>query len=63
MSLPYYLSIAGKRIVEFILFPRVLGLCELQTALFKILTWAAESISYNNNNYAMTASFLIIYNK
>ena len=31
-SLPYYLPIAGGRIIGFILFPRVLVLCELQLA-------------------------------
>ena len=28
-SLPYYLSIAGERIIGFIPFPRVLVLCEI----------------------------------
>ena len=36
LSLPYYLSIAGGRIIVFIPLPRVLVLCEMQTALFRI---------------------------
>ena len=35
-SLLYYLSIAEERIVRFIPFPRVLALCEMQTASLKI---------------------------
>ena len=30
-SLPYYLLIAGRRIIGFIPFPKVLVLCEMQT--------------------------------
>ena len=30
ISLPYYLPIAGERIIVFIPFPRVLVLCEMQ---------------------------------
>ena len=36
-SLPYYLPIAGGRILGFIPFLRVLVLCEMQTASFRIL--------------------------
>ena len=32
-SLPYYLPIAGGRIIGFIPFPRVLVLCEMQSVL------------------------------
>ena len=32
LSLPYYLSIAGRRIIGFIPFLRVLVLCEIQSA-------------------------------
>ena len=35
-SLPYYLSIAGGRIIGFIPFPRVLVLCEMQSVSSKI---------------------------
>ena len=34
-SLPYYLPIAGGRIIGFIPFPRVLVLCEMQSVLSK----------------------------
>ena len=35
-SLPYYLPVAGGRIIGFIPFPRVLALCEMQSASSKI---------------------------
>ena len=35
-SLPYYLPIAGGRIIGFIPFPRVLVLCEMQSASSRI---------------------------
>ena len=35
-SLPYYLSIAGGRIIGFIPFPRVLVLCEMLSVLSRI---------------------------
>ena len=35
-SLPYYLPIAGGRIIGFIPFPRVLALCEMQTVWSRI---------------------------
>ena len=35
-SLPYYLPIAGGRIIGFKIFPRVLVLCEIQSASFRI---------------------------
>ena len=35
-SLPYYLPIAGGRIIGFISFPRILVLCEMQSVSFKI---------------------------
>ena len=35
-SLPYHLPIPGERIVGFFHFPKVLVLCEMQTALSKI---------------------------
>ena len=51
LSLPYYLPIAGGRITRFTPFPRVLVLCELQTA--RIWTKLTVSISYSSNNYTM----------
>ena len=50
-SLHYYLSIAGRRIIRFIPSPRVLALCEMQTASSRIWTLVTVSISYDNNNY------------
>ena len=35
-SLPYYLPIAGGRIIGFIPFPRVLVLCEMQSVTSRI---------------------------
>ena len=50
-SLPYYLPIAGGRIIGFIPFPRVLGLCEMQYVSSRIWTRDAVSISYGDNHY------------
>ena len=36
-SMPYCLPIAGRRIIGFIFFPKVLVLCEMQTALSRFL--------------------------
>ena len=49
-SLPYYLPIAGWRIIGFIPFPRVLVLCEMQSVSSRIWTRVAMSISYDNNH-------------
>ena len=48
-SLSYYLTIG--RIIGFIPFPRVLVLCEMQSASSRIWTRVAVSISYNDNHY------------
>ena len=58
-SLPYYLPIAGGRIIGFILFPRVLVLCEMQSVSSRIWTRVAMSISYDNNHYT-TGTFEIL---
>ena len=55
-SLSYYLPIAGRRIVGFIPFPRVLVLCEMQTASSRIWTLVVELISFDDNHYTMTIS-------
>ena len=44
-SLPYYLPIAGGRIIGFIPFPRVLVLCEMQPVSSRIRTRVTMSIS------------------
>ena len=56
-SFPYYLPIAGGRIIGFILFPRVLVLCEMQSVSSRIWTRVAESIFYNDNHCTMTPPF------
>ena len=50
-SLPYYLSIAGGRIIGFIPSLRVLVLCEMQSVSSRIWTGVAVSISNDNNHY------------
>ena len=50
-SLPYYLPIAGGRIIRFIPFSRVLVLCEMQSVSSRNWTRVAVSISYDNNHY------------
>ena len=50
-SLPYYLPIAGGRIIGFIPFPRVLVLYEMQSVSSRIWTRVAVSISYDDNHY------------
>ena len=44
-SLPYYLPVAGGRIIGFIPFPMVLVLCEMQSVSSRIWTRVAVSIS------------------
>ena len=50
-SLPYYLPIAGGRIIGSIPFPRVLVLCEMQSVTSRIWTCVTVSISYDDNYY------------
>ena len=50
-TLPYYLPIAGGRIIGFIPFPRVLVLCEMQSTSSSIWTRITVSISYDDNHY------------
>ena len=56
-SPPYYLPIAGGRIIGFILFPMVLVLCEMQSVSSRIWTRVAVSISYDNNHYTTGTSY------
>ena len=55
-SLPYYLPIAGGRIIGFIPFPRVLVLCEMQSVSSRIWTRVAVSNSYDDNHYTTSTS-------
>ena len=57
-SLPYYLPIAGGRIIGFIPFPRVLVQCEMQSVLSRIWTRIAVSISYDDIHYTTGTSTL-----
>ena len=51
LILPYYLPIAGGRIIGFIPFPRVFVLCEMQSISSRVWTRVAVSISYDDNHY------------
>ena len=57
-SLPHYLPIAWGRIIGFIPFQRVSVLCEMQSALSKILTHVAVSTSHDSNHYTMGTSMV-----
>ena len=59
LSLPYYLPIAGGRIIGFIPFPRVLVPCEMQSVSSRIWTRVAISISYYDNHYTTGTSITI----
>ena len=68
-NLPYYWPIAGGRIIGFILLPRVLVLCEMQSVSSRICTCVAMSISYDDNHYT-TGTFepfytyiILVFNK
>ena len=55
-SPPYYLPIAGGRIIGFIPFLGVLVLCEMQSVSARIWTRVTVSISYNDNHYTTGTS-------
>ena len=55
-SLPYYLPIAGGRIIGFIPFPRVLVLCEMQSVSSRIWTRVAVFTSYDDTHYTTGTS-------
>ena len=57
-SLPYYLPIAGGRIIGFIPFPRVLVQCEKQSVSSRIWTRVAVFISNDDNHYTI---YIYIY--
>ena len=58
-SLPYYLPIAGGRIIGFIPFPRVLVLCEMKSVSSWIWSRVAVSHSYDDNHYTMGSMKII----
>ena len=49
-----------ERTDGFMLSPSVFAQSEIQTALSRIWTWAANSISYDNNHCAKHASFVLV---
>ena len=55
LNLPYYLPIAGERIVVFLPLSRVL--CEMQTALSRFWIQFTGSISYSDNHYYASLVF------
>ena len=60
-SLSYYLPIAGGRIIGFIPFPKVLVLCEIQSASSRIWTRVAVSIPYDDNHCTTGTSFFFFF--
>ena len=52
----YYLPIAGRRIIGFIPFPRVLVLCETKSVSSRIWTRVAVFISNDDNHYTTGTS-------
>ena len=60
-SLSYYLPIARGRIIEFIPFPRVFMLCEMQSVSSRIWSRVAVSISIDDNHYTTGTSYIYIY--
>ena len=58
-SLPYYLPIAGGRIIGFIPFPRVLVLCEMLSVSSRIWTRVAVSIFFDTTVTSNTSWSLI----
>ena len=57
-SMPYYLPIAGGRIIGFIPFTRVLVLCAMQSVSSRIWTRVAVSIFYDDNHYTTGTSII-----
>ena len=55
-SLSYYWPIAGGRIIGFIPFPRVLVLCEMQSASSRVWTCVAMYIYYDDNHHTTGTS-------
>ena len=55
-NLPYYLTIAGGRLIESITFPRVLVLSEMHSSSSRTWTRVAVSISYDYNHYTTGTS-------
>ena len=56
MSYPARAEGLVNMIIEYIPFPRVLALCEMQTALCRIWTQVSEFTSYGDNRYSTSTS-------
>ena len=56
---PYSLPIYRGRIIEFIHFPMVLVLCEMQSVSSRIWIRVVVSISYDDNHYTRCNLFVI----
>ena len=52
------MSIAGRKMDGFMPSTRVLVLCEMKTAAFRIWTWVAKSTSFDDNHYTISAPSL-----
>ena len=55
---PTILPIAGRRIIGFIPFTRVLMLCEMQSVSARIWTRVTGFISYDDNHYTMSYQYI-----
>ena len=53
---PYYFPVGGGRIIGFMLIPRVLMLCEMQSASSRIRTRVTEFIYYYDYPYTTGTS-------
>ena len=62
LSLPYILSILGRRIVGFIPFQKILAQCEMQRVSFRIWTRFTVSISFDGNHCTMNPSITRMLN-
>ena len=59
-SLPYYLHIAGRRIIRFIPFSMVLAPCKMPTVSPRIWTLVTVSFSHDGIHYTTNASSLFV---
>ena len=63
VAITNYLPIAEKRILWFILFPKIFALSEMKTTSVRIWTRVAKSIFYNDNQNATSASICNIVDR
>ena len=60
-TLPYYLLIAGGRVVGFIFFANVLGVCEMQSASSRSGTKVTASLSFSFSLSLSLSIYIYIY--